>query len=98
MTSDEPRKQFDAWTQVEAALQKKYNEIQTAVHNALCGKIIFGNFKTFRKYSIENSKISSRNRKFRKFPLEMCNFEKFPLEIGNFEKVLLEIVENFLRK
>lgn len=38
VTSEEPRRQFDAWTQVEADLQRKYNAIQTAVHNALCGK------------------------------------------------------------
>ncbi|XP_065366774.1 cysteine--tRNA ligase, cytoplasmic [Calliphora vicina] len=39
VTSEEPRRQFDAWTQVEADLQRKYNAIQTAVHNALCDNV-----------------------------------------------------------
>ncbi|XP_017010277.2 cysteine--tRNA ligase, cytoplasmic [Drosophila takahashii] len=37
--SDEPRKQFDAWTEVEAALQKKFASSQVQVHAALCDNI-----------------------------------------------------------
>ncbi|XP_058979756.1 cysteine--tRNA ligase, cytoplasmic-like [Musca domestica] len=39
VTSSEPRKQFDAWTEVEAGLQKKFNEARKAVHSALCDNI-----------------------------------------------------------
>lgn len=38
VTSEEPRKQFDAWSGIESSLQAKYNDIRTIVHNALCGK------------------------------------------------------------
>ncbi|XP_016929167.2 cysteine--tRNA ligase, cytoplasmic [Drosophila suzukii] len=37
--SDEPRKQFDAWTEVEAALQKKFASSQVQVHAALCDNV-----------------------------------------------------------
>ncbi|XP_016968199.1 cysteine--tRNA ligase, cytoplasmic [Drosophila biarmipes] len=37
--SDEPRKQFDAWTEVEAALQKKFANSQVQVHAALCDNV-----------------------------------------------------------
>ncbi|EDW74680.1 uncharacterized protein Dwil_GK15775 [Drosophila willistoni] len=37
--SDEPRKQFDAWSEVEAALQKKFASSQEQVHVALCDNI-----------------------------------------------------------
>uniref|UniRef100_A0A1I8PRH7 Cysteine--tRNA ligase, cytoplasmic n=1 Tax=Stomoxys calcitrans TaxID=35570 RepID=A0A1I8PRH7_STOCA len=39
VTTDEPRRQFDAWTSIEAGLQKKYNEVRSAVHKALCDNI-----------------------------------------------------------
>lgn len=35
--SEEPRRQFDAWTEVETALQKKFASSQEQVHAALCG-------------------------------------------------------------
>ncbi|XP_039480620.1 cysteine--tRNA ligase, cytoplasmic [Drosophila santomea] len=37
--SEEPRRQFDAWTEVEAALQKKFSNSQVQVHAALCDNI-----------------------------------------------------------
>ncbi|KAH8252904.1 hypothetical protein KR032_002544 [Drosophila birchii] len=37
--SEEPRRQFDAWTEVEAALQKKFASSQDQVHAALCDNI-----------------------------------------------------------
>ncbi|EDW91983.1 cysteine--tRNA ligase, cytoplasmic [Drosophila yakuba] len=37
--SEEPRRQFDAWTEVEAALQKKFSHSQVQVHAALCDNI-----------------------------------------------------------
>ncbi|XP_017033305.1 cysteine--tRNA ligase, cytoplasmic [Drosophila kikkawai] len=37
--SEEPRRQFDAWTEVEAALQKKFASSQEQVHAALCDNI-----------------------------------------------------------
>jgi len=36
--SEEPRRQFDAWTEVEAALQKKFSNAQVQVHASLCGE------------------------------------------------------------
>ncbi|KAH8402094.1 hypothetical protein KR009_009720 [Drosophila setifemur] len=36
---EEPRRQFDAWTEVEAALQKKFVASQEQVHAALCDNI-----------------------------------------------------------
>ncbi|KAH8277702.1 hypothetical protein KR018_003747 [Drosophila ironensis] len=37
--SEEPRRQFDAWTEVEAGLQKKFNAAHDQVHAALCDNI-----------------------------------------------------------
>ncbi|XP_033152253.1 cysteine--tRNA ligase, cytoplasmic [Drosophila mauritiana] len=37
--SEEPRRQFDAWTEVEAALQKKFSNAQVQVHASLCDNI-----------------------------------------------------------
>jgi len=42
---DEPRKQFDAWTEVEAALQKKFASSQVQVHAALCGMLYENPYK-----------------------------------------------------
>ena len=35
--SEEPRRQFDAWSKMEATLQTKFNEAQNQVHKSLCG-------------------------------------------------------------
>ncbi|XP_030387244.1 cysteine--tRNA ligase, cytoplasmic [Scaptodrosophila lebanonensis] len=37
--SDQLRLQFDAWTEVEAALQKKFSDAQVQVHIALCDNV-----------------------------------------------------------
>ncbi|BFG06432.1 cysteine--tRNA ligase cytoplasmic [Drosophila madeirensis] len=37
--SEEPRRQFDAWTDVEAALQQKFSSSQVQVHAALCDNV-----------------------------------------------------------
>lgn len=44
--SEEPRRQFDTWTEVEAALQKKFATAQEQVYAALCGELFNNKYLT----------------------------------------------------
>lgn len=88
--NEKPTKQFDIWTSIESDLQTKLNKTKSAVHEALCGKLlpkpgpIFK--KIFSRFFFYFNKFSSKNSR---------TFVKFSYFLSFVKKIRKKFIKQF---